>query len=294
MNYRKITKDEINKITQISPPRERALFTIMRQSGLLPYEIMKLKIGDLPEILEPDPQPPCKINTQYKTPNFIGKEAVRYLKEYLDKRWRKKLTPKNLLFTAKYKPNKPFDKKRASIVFQEKAAKIGKPNELRLYSLIEFFRDNTKEYQKALKELRNNGTPKNDDFYRNLYEKLAMRNLEIEPPRSIDIDEIRRQLRKMQNSFPKKWWEEQEEPTPEEEETMLKEHEEHEKQLTPEQKEEREREYETVYKELKQMEKEADRLHIEYLQGKVNELESKFAELENIIKKILKKVEVKK
>jgi hypothetical protein len=52
MKNRIITKDEINKITNECKPREKAFFTIMRQSGIEPCIIKELKIKNVEKILE--------------------------------------------------------------------------------------------------------------------------------------------------------------------------------------------------------------------------------------------------
>jgi hypothetical protein len=308
MKHRKITKDEINKITQISPPRERAFFTIMRQSGLPPHRIKELKIGDVEGILDPNPPRPCKINALHESPNFIGEEGVKHLKEYLDKRSKEKLTTKSLLFTARNKPNREINTKRVSITFKEKAIKIGKPDELKLYSLIEFYKNNTEDYQKELKELNNDTTPKDDEFYRELYRKKAMRHLEIElqtPTDKLDRLEVQnkeltQRLTEIEDLLLPK--EPEIEPPPEYSEAMdklieerernekwFKQHPEEEKQREEWRKEEQEKyvKYMIKHPEIrKQMDAEAEqieRLYTEHLTDTVGEMRNKLKELENII-----------
>lgn len=198
MKHKKITRNEINKITMRSPPRERAFFTFIRQSGLEISEIQKLKIRDVERILDPNPPIPCRINTLTKSPTFIGYEAVKHLKNYLDKRARqeKKLTAESLLFTAKTNPNKEINTKRVSIVFKEKAVKIGNPD-LELRSLIEFYKNSTEEYQKELKELGNDSTPNDDEFYRELYKEKAMPSLEIELPTPMEMHRLETQNKEL-------------------------------------------------------------------------------------------------
>jgi hypothetical protein len=186
MKSRKITKDEINRITKKCSTREKAIFTIMRQSGLLPIRIKQLRIENVERILEPEPPVPCKINVSHeKYPAFIGQEAINYLKEYLDKRARReKLTSESLLFTARNNPNKEIDTKSVSRAFK---ANVGKSSELELRSLIGFYKTNTKNYQDELKELGKGSTPKDDEFYRRLYRKKAIQNLETEPLTLTDV-----------------------------------------------------------------------------------------------------------
>jgi hypothetical protein len=208
MKNREITKDEINKITdQCHSPREKAFFAIMRQSGLPPHAIKQLKIKHLEKILEPNTPIPCKITVPHeRTPTFIGHEAFNYLKQYLEHR--PELTQESLLFTIQNKPSKQINTKDVSRTFKQTAQELerkrkityevkkGKPSELRLYSLINFYRKNAKYY---LTELKNTRTPKDDEFYRQLYEKKAMPHLEIEP--LTPIQTLKHQVEKQHNEI---------------------------------------------------------------------------------------------
>lgn len=206
MKNRDIEKHEINKITeQCRQLREKAFFTIMRQSGLPPHTIKQLQIKHVEKILEPNTPTPCKIKKgKFRSiPDFIGEEAVKYLKQYLTTRTN--LTPESLLFTIRNNPNKEINTKNVSRTFRQAAQKLeitkkityevkkGKPSELRLYSLIKFYRKNAKYY---LTELDNNNTPKDDEFYRKLYEEKAMPYLEIELPTPIEIHQLKKQQQK--------------------------------------------------------------------------------------------------
>jgi len=206
MKNRRITKDEINEITKKCLPfREKAFFTIMRQSGLPPRTIKQLKLGNVERILETDTPIPCKINVpDGKLPSFIGKEAVEYLKQYL--RTRTKPTPESLLFTANDNPNKEINTKNVSRTFKliaqelKKEGKItyevkrGKPSELRLLSLKGFYRKNAGNY---LKELGVN-TAKGDEYFRELYREKAMPLLEIEPQKWTEIDQLKKQQQELE------------------------------------------------------------------------------------------------
>jgi hypothetical protein len=294
MKNRDIEKDEINKITahRLCPIREKAFFTVMRQSGLTPHVIKQLKIENVERILEPDTPAPCKISIpQEKYPTFIGQEAINYLQRYLgDRARRTKLTPESLLFTIRNNPNKEINTKDVSRTFKlvvqdlAKNRKItleieeGKPSELRLYKLKRFYEKNARQY---LTKLSDSNTAKDDELYRNLYEELAMPSLEIEPPSPMDMHRLRKQLKKIESLFPKK--QEVEEPPPEYWEVSEKEIEEHEKWLKEHPEEAKPRNTTEEYpKELEELDTE---FHIEYLKDRVNELEDKFRELENIIKK---------
>jgi hypothetical protein len=220
MKSRDITEDEINKITNECKIREKAFFTIMRQSGLLPHTIKELKIENLEKILDPNTPTPCRIEIpSEKFPIFIGEEAVEYLKQYLETRATKEtLTRASLLFTAKNKPTKKINTKNVSRAFARAVRKINysenshktesrKPSELQLSCLTRFYKNKTKNY---LAELHNNTASKDNEFYRKLYEEKAMPYLEIETPTPIEIrklirqqQELEKKLETIENLFPR-------------------------------------------------------------------------------------------
>jgi hypothetical protein len=205
MKSRDITEDEINKITQECKIREKAFFTTMRQSGLPPHTIKQLKIRNLEKILDPNTPIPSKIEIpNEKFPIFIGEEAVQYLKQYLkDRANKERLTSASLVFTTKDNPNKEINTKDVSRAFARAAQKLKKqrkidyktesrkPNELRLFSLIRFYKKKAKDY---LTKLHNNGRPKDSEFYRKLYEEEAMPSLEIEPPTPIEMHQLKKEM----------------------------------------------------------------------------------------------------
>jgi hypothetical protein len=195
-----IDKDDINRITALCPVREKAFFTIMRQSGLPPHIIKKLRIKNV----ETNTPIPCKIDLPQETrkpPAFIGEEAVKYLNQYLATR--KNLSPESLLFTIRNDPNKEINTKDVSRTFRLAAEKIvktrvaydvekGKTNRPRLFSLINFFRNNAKHY---LKELQNNPL-EGHELFRSLYQKHAMPFLEIETQITIQIYQTKKRYQK--------------------------------------------------------------------------------------------------
>lgn len=209
MKDRQISKDEINRITEKTPSiREKAFFTIMRQSGLPPHTIKQLRIGDVEGILEPNTPIPCRIATPHEEiPTFVGHEAVNYLKQYLQER--PNLKQGSLLFTIRDKPEKEINTKDVSRSFRravqslQRANKIvfepqkGKPAELRLYGLKKFYEENAESYLSQLAKIT---TPKNDEYYRELYRKEAMPNLEIELPTPIQIHQLRERLAKIEKT----------------------------------------------------------------------------------------------
>jgi hypothetical protein len=216
MRNREITKNEINKITEKCLPREQAFFTVMRQSGLTPSDIKKLKIRDLEKILETETPIPCKIEVSLKTrkgelrktPAFVGFEATKYLRQYF-KKDRKNLTPESLLFTIHGNPNKEINTKDVSRAFRLAARELGKenaitfgnkhgkPNELKLFNLVKFYRKNAKNY---LEEINSLDKAKDHEFYRKLYEEKAMLLLETEADTGILIEIKKREerLKKME------------------------------------------------------------------------------------------------
>jgi hypothetical protein len=168
-----IDKDDINRITALCKVREQAFFTIMRQSGLTPNAIKKLRLKNL----EPNWHIPFKIDSPHRDlepPVFIGEEGVRYLRQYLATRTN--LTPESLLFTISNNPNKEINTKDVSRTFRLAAEKAAKGKPLRLFSLVIFYRDKAKHY---LKELKSNQIA-DDESYRRLYKQHALAFLEIE------------------------------------------------------------------------------------------------------------------
>lgn len=210
MKKRDIQENEINTITKNCKPREQAFFTVVRQSGLTLDILKQLKIKNLERILESETPIPCLIDIPHKEiRTFIGQEAVQYLKEYLRIRARKeKLMPESLLFTAKNNPSREINTKDASRAFRETARKLGvgqkvkkgEPNEIRLFSLKEFYRRKASSY---LKELQRNPL-KDHEVLRSLYRENAMPSLEIERKTTISIYQLKqhqRQIKEMKQTI---------------------------------------------------------------------------------------------
>jgi integrase len=213
---RDITKDEVNKIIAPSPLRERAFMAVMAQSGLRPCTITKLKIEDIEKILEKETPIPCMITVSNKIekgklgeghPAFIGEESVKYIKQYL--MTRKNLTPQSLLFATE--KEKKLNEKNVSRTFRIQAKElnrtgnldykinISKPSELRLYNLRKFFRKYANqmgfEHVNYLMNHKTEGsdanyTPKDPEFYRELYKTKAMPFLRLETPTPTETAEI--------------------------------------------------------------------------------------------------------
>jgi hypothetical protein len=196
-----LTNDEVIKITALVKIREQAFFTVLRQSGLQPSIISKLKIKHLEKIRDEDTPIPCKIdviqeaeNTKFgRHPSFIGEESVKYLKKYLTKREmtdKEKITQESLLFVTRRKPNNPIIVKEIGRIFKRKAQKVTKGHlkELSLDALKIFFQQKTEEirgnhlsYLVGENVYENRFKPEEDEFYRKLYKELVLDLLEIEP-----------------------------------------------------------------------------------------------------------------
>jgi len=210
-----IEKDEIIKIMALSNIREKAIFAIMAQAGLRPHTIKQLKIKHIEKILEPNTPIPAKIEIPKEIekgkfgrhPTFMAEEAIKYTKQYLATRTN--LTPESPLFTTKH--GKPINTKNTSRTFRLIARKLkesgainyqinkGKPSELRLYNLRKYFRKHATqmgfEYVNYLmghttKGSDSNYIPKDDEFYRKLYEDNAMEFLRFDEPTPTESTKI--------------------------------------------------------------------------------------------------------
>lgn len=151
---RDITRVEIAHILSMCSPRDRAIFSILAQSGLRPETLCNLKLKHI----EPEFPIPCKITIPQDIAKgkyhgyftFIGYESVAHLKNYLKDR--AELTPENYLFTKQGTEEK-VSRTSISVIFRNKLLRLkrkglvqfeqkqkGKPSELRLYSLRKWFR----------------------------------------------------------------------------------------------------------------------------------------------------------
>lgn len=213
-----ITKDEINLIMANSNIREKAFFATMTQSGLRPHTIKQLKIKHVEKILEENTPTPCKITVpkqiekgQYGNghPSFIGEEATKHIKAYLATKTN--LTPDNLLFSAHNNQKTPINTKNMSRAFRETAKKLnetgaikykirkGKPSELRLYNLRKYFRKMANQMgfehvnylmNHTTRGSDSNYTPKDDEWYRELYKNEAMPHLQLDTATPTETTQI--------------------------------------------------------------------------------------------------------
>lgn len=179
------------KITNEAQLKEKAIYTVIRHTGLTPQIIKKLKYRDLEETQ----RIPRKIETrQFPTlkkrpPVFVGKEASVYLNQYLATRGN--LTLGSPLFCSR--EGTEIDTKNLSRAFRQTLDKIEKHKSYRrlqeldhkretkrrnfsLYSLTRYYQEKAECYEKAIAHNSN----ESDDFYRRLYKEKAMPFLDIE------------------------------------------------------------------------------------------------------------------
>lgn len=210
-----ISENLINKITHRAPIREKAFFTIMRQSGLKAKTIARLRLKNL----EARKTIPRKIDVSHelnqnktkKLPHFIGQEANRYIKQY--SATRNDLTRDSLLFAPKNNENKEISPKNVSRTFREILDKLEEERNYRqtinetesakqnfsLKSLTAFYISKTKDYRKEIDKNPN----ENDEYHRKLYKEKALQFLEIESQTSYKIIPNRREYRKAAKYFEK-------------------------------------------------------------------------------------------
>jgi site-specific recombinase XerD len=216
---RDITKEEIVQIMSISKIREKAFFVIMAQSGLRPHTMKQLKLKNL----ESFDSLPCKIEVPQEITKgkfgshvtFIGSDAIKYLKQYLATRTN--LTPNSLLFCSHTDSTKMVNVKDVSRAFRMAARKLeesgamnfeirkGKPSELRLYILRKFFRKYANqmgfEHVNYMMGHTTRGsdssyTPKDSEWYRDLYKEKAMPFLRLETATPTETEKTIAELKK--------------------------------------------------------------------------------------------------
>jgi site-specific recombinase XerD len=217
---RPITKEEINLIIRESQPREKAYYSLMKDSGLRPQTISKLKIGDLENLLDENTPIPCPIiirqeitkgkYSEYFT--FTGEESIKHIKEYLKRQRKQPLITEEYLFTMENKrtpvnpdvinhtfartiktlrTEKILDFKTES---QTVNGKTETSNKIKLYSLRKYYRNNNHadwDYKNfwmghlgalgADKHyIDTSTTPENIEKHRQIYKEKAMPYLKIE------------------------------------------------------------------------------------------------------------------
>jgi hypothetical protein len=223
------TEEKVNMLISQATRRMALILSMSRDLGSRPVELTWLKVSDinLQNGIVSITGAKHTVGRNGKAPAFIGEEAIKYIKRYL--LTRRNLTPESLLFTVRNSPNKKINTKDVSKRFTSTAQEyqkkanpssrfmLEKPNDLKLYSIVYFYREKAKDY---LKELEKYTSVKNDEFYRKLYEEKALSSLEIEPPPTREIQQLKQRLdeiehvifpRSSQITDPRKWLEEFEE-----------------------------------------------------------------------------------
>lgn len=217
-----IEAEDIVKILQVSAPRERAFYTFMAQSGLRPTTICNLRMRHI----EPDfsaGKVPCLVNVpeeitkgQYHAYiTFIGEDAVKYLKAYLNTR---RNVGKDSYLFVNYGSEDPMIFNTLSSLFRKAVRalkekgemdydqkKKDRPAEIRLYNLRKFFRkmanqagfENTEFWMGHTVGVDASYRPRDPDYYRKIYAEKAMPFLRLETATPTEtekqIDELRQE-----------------------------------------------------------------------------------------------------
>jgi hypothetical protein len=202
LKSREITKQEIKLILKHEKckPREKAIFSLIAQSGIRPEGIKKLRIDDVECLLEQISLPAYQVNVQSNSrinvPTFVGEETIKFIRDYFKSdRTETNLKSRDYLFTSHNDKISQINTKNLSGAFNEilreliKEGKIilnkgekGEPNELRLYTLVNFYRIKAKFYLKEMKKAR---AEKDIEFCRKLYSEKALPDLQIDVPTEI-------------------------------------------------------------------------------------------------------------
>jgi integrase len=211
---RDIEREEIEKILEVSDPRDRAFFCMMAQSGLRPDILSKLRLKHI----EPDFSKgviPCKITvpeeltkgkySSYFT--FMAEESVDYLQTYLHTRLG--INPDSLIFTNHGTEN-PVNTKSISRIFAKQIQTLrkkgilnydlrkGKPSELRLYNLRKYFKKHSGQMGSEESEflmghtqgVRDHYLAQDPEHYRKLYAEKAMPFLRFKSPTPTETDKV--------------------------------------------------------------------------------------------------------
>jgi integrase len=215
-----IEAEDIVKILEVSAPRERAFYTFMAQSGLRPTTILNLRMKHI----EPDfsaGKVPCLVNVPEEITKgqyhgyitFVGEEAVRYLKAYLNTR--KQLSRDSCLF-VNYGTEDPMIFNTLSSLFRKAVRllkekgemdydqkKADRPAEIRLYNLRKFFRkmanqagfENTEFWMGHTVGVDASYRPRDPEYYRKIYVEKAMPFLRLETSTPTETEKQIEELR---------------------------------------------------------------------------------------------------
>ncbi len=228
---RDLQKNEILQILYASKPRDRAIFSMMAQSGLRPNTLRSLKLKHI----EPEFSKgimPCKIEIPEELTKgefgsyftFMGDDSVQYLRAYLNTR-KGKLGPEDYLFTSK-DSDKQLHPKAMTRTFRRKIMRLeskgllevkqkkaGKPRNVRLYNLRKYFRNHAGKagieyvnfWMGHRADYQASHIPKSDahyfsredvEFQRQLYRDHAMPHLRLEAATPSETEKTIEELRK--------------------------------------------------------------------------------------------------
>jgi integrase len=154
---RDVVKEELRKILEHAPLRERLFFLMMAESGLRPRTLVQLRYKHIKADFEAG-KIPMKIDVPAMILKdrigdrftFIGEDGFRLLKEYLS--LRKQLEDESLIFEPEVKSRAKHEylsPETFSNAFSDIVLKLGldkpkngKPKSLRLYCLRKYFLNN--------------------------------------------------------------------------------------------------------------------------------------------------------
>lgn len=152
---RDITKEEIRKILEHAPIRERLFYLMLAESGLRPRTLVQLRFKHIKQDYLANKTPlaiklPSEILKDRISERFcfVGEDSVRLLREYLS--LRKDISDEDYIFLPdvpkrmrkKYLSPETFSNKFSKIVLKlglDKQTEKGQPKELRLYCLRKYW-----------------------------------------------------------------------------------------------------------------------------------------------------------
>jgi integrase len=150
---RTVTKDELKKFMTYASVRLRAFVTVMKDCGMSPIDILKLKYGDIRKGFEAGKAPiqisMIRTKTKVDFDTFLGPDAIKCLNDYLEarKRGTEKIPPETLddnspLFRSLRSRAGPVDYAGINQEFQRTRKRAG--TEFKVYDLRRFFSTNMK------------------------------------------------------------------------------------------------------------------------------------------------------
>jgi integrase len=150
---RMVTKDELKKFMTYAHERLRAFVAVIKDSGISPIDVLKLKYSDVRKDLEAGKVPiqisMIRTKTKVDFDTFLGPDAIKCLNDYLGarKRGTEKIPPETLddnspLFRSLRSRAGPVDYAGINQEFQRTRKRAG--TEFSVYDLRRFFSTNMK------------------------------------------------------------------------------------------------------------------------------------------------------